>query len=306
MNMRISELKHSIKSYTGLFVKNAFLVAFLFILLNLFLGVGVYVKDLAKQVQNKMGVYLYLNDTPWNETKVYNQVLAIKKDLEEHDVQVKFVSKEDAFNFLEKKLPNITENFNKFDIENPLQSTLYLTFKDKKSYEYTAQTLAKNKEIISNYNDIKKGTSLHAQNNRVIGIMNLSYFAQIFIYSVIVILFVLLLVLLRYFLKTLTHHFHQDMYRKKIMGATKLQIIVPLLSYTMLSVFLGVVISIFLSLWLGVVVNHYVLQYFQVETYKYLFSSELAKSVIIAIIVAFVVAKLVAYRYLYKVDKELK
>lgn len=64
MNMRLAELKHSIKSYTGLFVKNAFLVAFLFILLNLFLGVGVYVKDLAKQVQNKMGVYLYLNDTP--------------------------------------------------------------------------------------------------------------------------------------------------------------------------------------------------------------------------------------------------
>lgn len=237
---------------------------------------------------------------------MYNQVLVIKKDLEQHDIHVKFVSKEDAFNFLEKKLPNITENFNTFDIENPLQSTLYLTFKDKTAYEYAMKTVMQNKEIISNYNDIKKGTSLHAQHNRIIGIMNIAQFTKIFIYSVLVILLVLLIIMLRYFLRNLAHYFHQDLYRKKIMGATKAQIIMPLLLYTVFSVWVGIVISIGASIGLGVFLHHYILQYFQVESYQYLLSWDLIQAVGVAIMISIVVAILVTYRYLYKIDKELK
>ncbi len=95
-----SEWKKMLKSHLGLWMKNTLLVAFLFVLLHIFLGVGMYMNTLSQQVQNKLGVYLYLNDVPGQETQVYNQVIRIKKDLEQHGATVSFVSKDDALAFL--------------------------------------------------------------------------------------------------------------------------------------------------------------------------------------------------------------
>lgn len=296
-----------LKSYFWNWIKHSFLVAFIFLLLNIFLGIGLYVHTtLSQQLQEKLGVYLYLNDTPGKEAEVYNQVIGMKKELEWYWATVSFVSKDDALGFLSKKLPHLTENFDKFNIENPLQSVLYITFKDKASYLHLKEVVAKNKAVIDNYNDVEKWTSLHAQNNRVLGIMQLAQFVKIFLYTMIVLLAVLVFFLLKHLLKTLSHHFHQDMYRKKIMWASRQQIIMPLLWYTLLSMLLGVVIATVFTWGLWFALNYYLFESFWIDSLYYIFSEHFLFAIGGEFVLVFLISLLVSYRYLYKANKALQ
>ncbi len=257
-------------------------------------------------IQDKLGVYLYLNDVPGQETQVYNQVISMKKDLEQHGATIKFVSKDDALAFLWKKMPKLTENFEKFDIENPLQSTLYITFSDPSSYEYIKKVVQENKTIIDNYNDINKGTSLHSQTNRVVGILHLSKFIKILFYGLVAFFGIVVFFLLRHFLRNITHYFHHDMYRKKIMGATVAQIISPLLIYIMSSIFAGIIIAVVSTIGLGFGLNYYIFANFGINSLGYIFSSVFAIAVAWEIGIMSILSFIIAYRYLQTENIKLK
>ncbi len=306
MTLISSEWKKMLKSHLGLWMKNTLLVAFLFVVLHIFLGVGMYMDTLSQQVQNKLGVYLYLNDVPGKETQVYNQVIRMKKDLEQHGATINFVSKDDALAFLWKKMPNLTENFEKFNIENPLQSTLYITFSDIESYKYVKEVIEQHKTIIDNYKDIEKGTSLHSQNNRVLGVMHLSKFIKILFYGMVLLFAILIFALLKHFLKNIAHYFHHDMYRKKIMGATVSQIISPLLMYTIVSLFVGILLAGIATIGLGFGLNYYIFANFWINSLSYIFSSTFALALGVEVSLVFILSSVIAYRYLQKVNTTLK
>jgi len=65
-----------------------------------------------------------------------------------------FSSKNDALQFLEKKIPDVVSNFEKFGIENPLPSTLYVMFDSDRKYEALKTVITNNKDIILNIKDI--------------------------------------------------------------------------------------------------------------------------------------------------------
>jgi cell division protein FtsX len=65
-----------------------------------------------------------------------------------------FSSKDDALNFLEKKIPDVVNNFQKFGIDNPLPSTLYVMFDSNTTYESLKNIIIQNKDIILNIKDI--------------------------------------------------------------------------------------------------------------------------------------------------------
>lgn len=65
-----------------------------------------------------------------------------------------FSSKDDALAFLEKKIPDVVNNFEKFGIENPLPSTLYVMFDSDSKYEALKTIVEKNKDIILNTKDL--------------------------------------------------------------------------------------------------------------------------------------------------------
>jgi cell division protein FtsX len=67
-----------------------------------------------------------------------------------------FSSKDDAMKFLSNKLPEISQNFEKFGIENPLPATLYVMFSSHKEYEILKTTIIKYKDIILNIKDISQ------------------------------------------------------------------------------------------------------------------------------------------------------
>jgi hypothetical protein len=53
-------------------------------------------------------MYFYLNDEVEEQTKLYKQVMQLKDRLEKEGLKVNFLTKEDAMDFMMKRLPELT------------------------------------------------------------------------------------------------------------------------------------------------------------------------------------------------------
>jgi cell division protein FtsX len=65
-----------------------------------------------------------------------------------------FSSKEDAFEFLQKRVPDVVTSFEKFGIENPLPATLYVMFHNDSEYKILKDVILEHKDIILNAEDV--------------------------------------------------------------------------------------------------------------------------------------------------------
>ncbi|MBU0627083.1 hypothetical protein KKG31_00445 [Patescibacteria group bacterium] len=135
-----------------------------------------------------------------------------------------FSSKDDAINFLEKKMPNIVGNFEKYGISNPLPATLYVMFENEKQYESLKTVILKHKNIILNIKDIDPNKSLQEQENRVLTIINFSNFLQRIAYGIIILLSVIIMTFVAFLLKNIFDKFTYDFKLKKMLGAANQQV----------------------------------------------------------------------------------
>jgi cell division protein FtsX len=135
-----------------------------------------------------------------------------------------FSSKDDALNFLEKKIPNVVGNFEKYGITNPLPATLYVMFRNEDQYESLKTTILKHKDIILNIKDIDPDKSLAQQENRVLTIINFTNFLQVLSYGIIILLGIIILTFVAFLLRSVFDKFAYDFKVKKILGATSQQI----------------------------------------------------------------------------------
>jgi cell division protein FtsX len=121
----------------------------------MFLGISLYAHQFTGELRDKLGMYFYIKDDVANQTSdTYKRIINMKSDLESHGLKVMFSSKEDALAFLEKKVPDVVSNFQKFGIENPLPATLYVMFANDNQYNALKTVILKNKDIILNTQDI--------------------------------------------------------------------------------------------------------------------------------------------------------
>lgn len=65
-------------------------------------------------LKDKLGMYFYIKDVPEREDQIYKQVMNLKEKLQDAGLKVDFLTKEDALNFLQKRLPDLTGSFEKF------------------------------------------------------------------------------------------------------------------------------------------------------------------------------------------------
>jgi len=121
-------------------------------------------------------MYFYIKEDTTQTNEIYKKVITLKDELEAKGLKVMFSSKDDALAFLQKKIPDVVSNFQKFGIENPLPATLYVMFDSDSKYESLKTIILKNKDIILNTKDIDAGSTLKQQENRVLTIINLSNF----------------------------------------------------------------------------------------------------------------------------------
>ena len=264
------DVVHFLKaSRTNVFWVSIF-IGFLLFLLNIFLGISLYANQFTGQLKDRLGMYFYIKDTTTvstltgSNTEIYKRVITLKDELESKWLKVMFSSKDDALAFLEKKIPDVVNNFEKFGIENPLPSTLYVMFDSDSKYEALKTIVEKNKDIILNTKDLDTWSSLKQQENRVLTIINLSNFVVGLSYVIIAILFFIIISFIGFLLKNIFHTFHRELEVKKILWATYNQIIQWFVALTVNVISFSFLICIALLLISGISINYYIYRLFDV------------------------------------------
>lgn len=274
----ISKLtKHEVNSIFKTYWKELFwvwfLIWFLFFLLNVFLWLSIYTSNLSDTLKDKLGIYFYVKDIPWEENSTYKQIITLKEDLEKQGLKVAFSSKEDAFKFLEKRVPELITNLKKFDIKNPLPATLYVMFQNEHQYEILKNSILKYKDIILNIKDIDQSSTLKQQENRVLNIINFTNFIMILSYTLIVVLWLIILAFLLFLVNSIFNTFHTDISIKKILWATSNQIKESFLLILLIVITIAFLINIVL-LWISLYIGWFYLnKLFEFSLWSYMFGN---------------------------------
>ncbi len=217
------DTKHIIKHSFISIIFTWILIWFLFFLFNTFSGLLIKEKEINAGIASKIGMYFYIQDEKDpSSDEIYKRIINIKDKLAENGIKAEFSSKNDAFGFLESKIPEITENFEKFWIENTLPSTLYVMFKNEKEYNIMKDIIVANRDIILNVKDVDKWATLQQQENRSLKIIEIMKTVKYFTIAMVIILWIVIIV----FTQHLLSHFFYESYRenqvKKLLWATQI------------------------------------------------------------------------------------
>ena len=256
------DVKAIFRSYKGQMVGIMILSGFLIFLLNILIGISFYGNALNDSLRDKLGMYFYIRDVPGQEVQIYKQVMDLREKLQSQGLQVDFSTKEDALNFLQQRLPELTGSFERFGMKNPLPATLYVTFHDQSQYEILQRVMNENKEIILNIQDLSQVNNIQQQENRMVNIISLSNFVQIVCLSLVVVLAIVILSFSVFFLRGIFATFRSDMQVKKLLGAKKSQIVQPFITIILYAIIGGFLISTGLVIATLYVFDYHMLQVF--------------------------------------------
>jgi len=254
-------------SWTNILGVSVF-IGFLLFLLNIFLWVSLYANQFTGQLKDRLGMYFYIKEDTTQTNEIYKKVITLKDELESQWLKVMFSSKDDALAFLQKKIPDVVSNFQKFGIDNPLPATLYVMFDSDSKYEALKTIIIKNKDIILNTKDIDAWSTLKQQENRVLTIINLSNFIIAFSYVIIAILLLIILSFLWFLLKNIFYTLHRELEIKKTLGASYGQIVQWFVILTLNVLFFSFLICLALLLISSVTINYYIYSLFTITLWS--------------------------------------
>ncbi len=214
------DLKRIIKNNIKWLLWISIITGFLFYLFNIFFSLSSNFDKISETITDKVWIYFYIDDNTTSNDQTYKRIIAIKDQLTNEWIKVNFSSKDDAFWFLESKIPEITNNFDKFGIENPLPSTLYVMFDNEKEYNTMKDIIIENKDMILNIKDIDKWATLQQQENRSLKILKIIKTIKNSIYFILMILAIIIVSFTQHLLKTFFFDFHKELQTKKLLWAT--------------------------------------------------------------------------------------
>lgn len=304
----IDDVKSIFRCYRWQMIWISILSGFLLFLLNILIWVSMYGNTLNASLNDKLGMYFYLNDNVEEETRLYKQVIQLKDRLESEWLKVNFLTKEDAMGFMMKRLPELSWSLEKFWMTNPLPATLYVTLPDISKYETLKEVMLENKEIIINIQDVEQLDNLESQENRIRNVIKLSNFVQILSMGLVIILAAAVLSFSIFFLRSIFTRFWPDIQVKKLLWATKSQIIMPFLTLILYSIIGGFLISLLLTLVSMWVFDYYMSQLFSYTLTAHLFAKWWIIIVLFIVEILVIVSLLMGISYVFvsKLHKKLK
>ncbi len=304
----IDDVKSIFRCYRWQMIWISVLSGFLLFLLNILIWVSMYGNTLNASLDDKLWMYFYLNDEVEEQTKLYKQVMQLKDRLEKEGLKVNFLTKEDAMDFMMKRLPELTWSLEKFWMTNPLPATLYITLPDISKYETLKEVMLENTDIIINIHDVEQLDNLKSQESRIRNVIKLSNFVQILSLSLVIILAAAVLSFSIFFLRAIFNRFLPDIQVKKLLWATKSQIIMPFLTLILYSIIWGFLISLLLTLISMGVFDFYMSQLFSYTLTAHLFAKWWIIIVLFIIEILVIVSLLMwlSYVFVSRLHKKLK
>jgi len=300
------DIGHILKGSWANVIGVSIFVGFLLFLLNIFLGISLYTHQFTGALKDRLGMYFYIKELPDQQAETYKRVIQLKDDLEKQWLKVMFSSKDDALAFLQKKIPDVVNNFAKFGINNPLPSTLYVMFDSDTKYESLKTVIIQNKDIILNTKDLDTWSTLKQQENRVLTIINLSNFVVFLSYGIILLLLFIIVSFLWFLLKNVFHSLHKELAVKKMLWATYKQLIMSFVSLTLHVLATSFVLCFVLLLVSGITINYYIYHLFDVTLLSALGKMALLIGVfLIEIVVIAGIGILFSYLFARELNKKL-
>ena len=304
----IDDIKSIFRTYRWQMIWISVLSGFLLFLLNILIGVSMYGNMLNDSLRDKLWMYFYLRNDVESESKVYKQVLRLKDKLEDEWLQVNFLTKEDAMDFMMKRLPELTGSLEKFWMENPLPATLYVTFSDKSQYQVLQDVMLENKDIVLNIQDLDQIDNLEEQENRIVNVIKLSNFVQILAISLVIVIAAVILSFSIFFLRSIFTRFWNDIQVKKLLWASKSQIIMPFLWLVLYAIIGWFLLSLLLTLSSLGVFDFYMSQLFGSTLTSHLFANWWSILVLFVLEIIMIVGLLMGISYVFvsRLHKKLK
>ena len=304
----IDDVKSIFRAYKWQMIWISVLSGFLLFLLNILLWVSMYGNTLNDSLRDKLGMYFYLNDDVEAQSQSYKQVILLKDRLEDAGLQVKFLTKEDAMDFMNKRLPELTWSLEKFWMTNPLPATLYVTFSDKSQYQTLQTVMLENKDIILNIQDLDQIENLEEQETRIVNVIKLSNFVQILAISLVIVIAAVILSFSIFFLRTIFSAFWNDIQVKKLLWASKSQIVMPFLSLVLYAIIGWFLLSLLLTLSSLGVFDYYMSQLFGSTLTSHLFSNRWSILLLFIVEVIMIIWLLmwISYVFISRLHKKLK
>lgn len=231
-----------------------FIGSFLLLFTNILIVVAQYMQSTGATVRQKLGIYFYLDDaTSSPQDTVYTQTIQLLSELEQVGLQADFYSKEDAFRLLEKRLPNVIGNLEKYGIANPLPPTLYVTFRNQQDYEVLKSLIIRYDDIIMNMEDLQASWSFDQQQNRVAKVIGLTNFVSYGAYFLIAIILVIIIAFLLYAIQINFFRFQTQIELEKLLWATYGQIKAPFLWYVLAALCMACLLN---ATYLAIIFNY--------------------------------------------------
>lgn len=282
------------------------LIGVLLFLLNAFLWVSLYAGQFSDTLKDKLGMYFYIKDVPGQENETYTKIIQLQDELKSNNLKTMFSSKEDALNFLEKKVPNVVGNFEKYGITNPLPATLYVMFKNEQQYDVLKSVILKHKDIILNIKDVDSWKTLRQQENRILTIINFINFIQVLAYSIITLLGIIILTFVVFLLRNIFDIFAYDFKVKKMLGAANEEITKWFVWLTSGVIAWAFILCAGLLLLTGSIVNVYLFKLFDMSIFDVVGNiSMLVIIYLIQIIIVGAIALTVSYFYTKSLNKRV-
>lgn len=218
----IDDIKKTLKSKPRNFIFTWLLLWWLFFVFNTMFGITISTEKIENLAASKIWIYFYIQDNENNPWELTTRIINITDTLKQKWLQVQYTAKDKAFEYLENKIPELTSNFDKFGIENPLPSTLYVMFSNKKEYEIMKSVIIANKDIVMNAKDVDKSATLVQQENRSLRILDTINTIKITLIMISIIIAISILTLTQHLMTNFFYSFFKDIELKKLLWADSL------------------------------------------------------------------------------------
>lgn len=302
------DVKAIFKFYKVQMIWIGILCGFLLFLLNILVGISMYGQEFNANVQTKLGMYFYIKDDPAYQGQIDKQVMEIRDALKNAGLEVRYSTKDDALKFMQNSLPELSGSLEKFWVSNPLPATLYVVFHNQGQYATLQQIITQHQDTFQNVQEFSQLDDLEQQENRILHIIQLSNFIQLLCWILVAVLAIVILSFAIFFLKWLFATFRDDIQVKKLLWATKRQIIRPFLASIAYVVIWGFVLAFIL-----VGTSLFVLDYYMMLVMQYALIPHLMEewSSVLAVVGAEIIVIMgplmaISYRFISTLHKKLK
>ncbi len=264
----LKDILRVLKAFRLQFVWIWFLISFLVFLLNILFWLSFNINNFTKDIRHKLWIYFYIKDDG-DKDQYYAQTVKLKEELADAGLRVEFYSKEEAFRLLEKRMPDVIKNFEKYGIENPLPPTLYVIFDNNEKYNKLKEIIKKYKDLVTNTEDIEKGNSYEEQESRIKTVINLSNFIVMFSYFLIFILVMIIIYFLMLIIRITFYNFLNQIEIEKLLWAFYRQIKLPFLSNILFILVVAFALTLLYFSSFLVYLNWYFIKAFSIDLMHY-------------------------------------